>query len=147
MRKSSILVLAILVLICGFAPMASAQAPAAGKTAAVGSDAATVQAFVSTLNEALTIENQLRVASLFKYPLDVWVDGQSMKIRSDAELLAHYRQIFDPTLRKMLAEFRADTMAMTADGVAIDGGRLVLRGNASGKNLKVVKIGEPVMTR
>jgi len=93
------------------------------------------------------MENHLRVASFVKYPLEAWADGQTLKIRSNTELLTHYRQIFDSSLRRMIAEARVDSLAITAEGVALDGGRLCLKAGDKGGALKIVKIGEPVTTK
>jgi hypothetical protein len=128
-------------------PAASAQSPSTTQAVAAGTDAARAQAFLATLQDALTMENHLRVASLVKYPLEAWADGQTLKIRSSSDLLAHYRDIFDPSLRRLIAEVRVDARAIGADGVVLDGGRLCLRAGDKGRALKIVKIGEPVTAK
>jgi hypothetical protein len=132
---------------CGFVPATSAQVTPKAQLDAARVDPAKVQAFLASLQDALEMENHLRVASLVKYPLDAWADGQTVKIRSDSDLLAHYRQIFDPSLRKLIAEARTESLTITTDGVAIDGGRLCLKAGDKNPALKIVKIGEPVTTR
>lgn len=145
--RSAVLILLALILTCGFLPAVSAQAPASTRFEAAGTDAAKVQAFLATLQEALEIENQLSVASLVKYPLEVWAGGQTLKIRSNSELLARYRQIFDASLRQAIAGARVEAMAVDADCIMIDGGRLCLKAGEKGRGLKIVKIGEPVAPR
>ncbi|MCX6538378.1 MAG: hypothetical protein NT151_05515 [Acidobacteria bacterium] len=148
MRTSSIvLVLVALIVMCGFAPATSAQTPSNTQFEAAGTDAVRVQAFLATLQGALAIENHLKVASLVKYPLDAWADGQTLTIRNDSDLLAHYRQIFDSSLRRSIAEARMESLAVSADGVVLDGGRLCFKAGDKGRALKIVKIGEPVGTR
>ena len=138
--------LVALIAMAGFVPAASAQSPSNSQFDAAGTDTARVQAFLSTLQDALAIENHLKVASLMKYPLEAWADGQSIKIRNDSELLAHYRQIFDPSLRRSIADARVETLTATADGVVVEGGRLCLKAGEKGRGLKIVKIGEPTTT-
>jgi len=146
--NSAVLILvALIVVTCGFVPAASAQSPSTTQSVAAGTDAAQVQAFLATLQDALAMENHLRVASLIKYPLEAWADGQTLKIRSNSDLLTHYRQIFDPSLRRLIAEGRVDSLVISADGVALDGGRLCLKAGDKNRALKIVKIGEPVTTR
>lgn len=145
--SSSVLILAVLIVLCGFVPAASAQTTPKVQVDAARVDAAKVQSFLATLQDALEMENHLRVASLVKYPLDAWADGQTLRVRNDSELLAHYRQIFDPSLRRLIAEARGESASITADGVAIDGGRLCLKAGEKNAALKIVKIGEPVTPR
>jgi hypothetical protein len=148
MRTSSVVfILLALIVMCGFVPTASAQAPSNTQFGAAGTDAARVQAFLATLRDALAMENHLKVASLVKYPLEAWADGQTHTIRNDSDLLAHFRQIFDPSLRRSIVEARVESLAVSADGVALDGGRLCFKAGEKGRALKIVKIGEPVTTR
>jgi hypothetical protein len=130
----------------GFVPAASAQTPSTTQFEAAGTDAARVQSFLSTLQDALAMQNQLKVASMVKYPLEAWVDGQTIKIRNDSDLLSRYRQIFDPSLRKAIADARVESLTVGADGVALDG-RLCFKASEKGKALKIVKIGEVAATR
>jgi hypothetical protein len=148
MRSSSaVLILVALIMACGFAPVASAQSPSNTQFEAAGTDAARVQAFLATLQDALAMENHMKVASMVKYPLDAWAGGEAIKIRNDSDLLARYRQIFDASLRKSIADARVSSLAASADGVALDGGRLCLKAGDKGRGLKIVKIGEPAPLR
>ena len=121
-----------------------AQAPTAASIQGSGADAARVGAFMKTLSDAISVDNHLKVASLVKYPLEAWADGQVITVRNDSELLARYRQIFDKSLRESIAMARTEAPGTHAEGVTACGGRLVLR-QASDKNasLRIVKIGEP----
>jgi hypothetical protein len=145
--NSTVLILVALIVMCGFVPATSAQSSSNAQFEAAGTDAARVQAFLANLQAALTVENHLRVASLVKYPLEAWADGQTIKIRNDSDLLSHYRQIFDPSLRRLIAQARVESMTASAEGVAIDGGRLCLKASEKGRPLKIVKIGEPATIR
>ncbi|MCX6545773.1 MAG: hypothetical protein NTV05_15335 [Acidobacteria bacterium] len=145
--RSTVLILGALILLCGFVPSTSAQTTSNTQFEAAGTDAARVQAFLATLQDALAMENHLKVASLIKYPLDAWADGQTVKIRNDSDLLARYRQIFDASLRRSIAEARVSSLAVSADGVALEGGRLCLKAGEKGRGLKIVKIGEPAPIR
>jgi len=145
--RSFVLILVSLIALCSFAPAAFAQSSSTAKFEAAGTDAARVQAFLATLQDALAVENHLRVASFVKYPLDVWVDGQMLKIRNDTDLLTNYRKIFDASLRRSIADARIEAMSASADGVMLDGGRLCLKAGDKGRGLKIVKIGEPVANK
>jgi hypothetical protein len=148
MRSSSaVLILVALLVMCGFVPATSAQSPSNAQFEAAGTDAARVQAFLATLQDALAIENHLKVASLMKYPLDAWADGRTVTIRNDSDLLARYRQIFDPSLRRSIAEARVSSLAVGADGVALGDGRLCFKAGDKGRGLKIVKISEPAQVR
>jgi len=145
--RSLVLILVSLIALCSLAPAAFAQSPSTAKFEAAGTDAARVQAFLATLQDALAVENRLRVASLVKYPLDAWVDGQTLKIRNDSELLTNYRKIFDASLRRSITEARVEAMVASTDGVMLDGGRLCLKAGDKGRGLKIVKIGEPAANK
>jgi hypothetical protein len=145
--RSIVLIFVTFIVMCGLVPAAFAQSPSNSQFEAAGTDPARVQAFLASLQEALEVENQLRVASLVKYPLEAWVDGQTIKIRSNGELVTHYRKIFDASMRRSIAGARVDAMGVSADGVMIDGGRLCLKAGDKGRGLKIVKIGEPVAVR
>jgi len=145
--RTAVLILVTLILTCGFLPAASAQAPTSPRFEAAGTDAAKVQAFLASLQESLEIENQLCVAALVKYPLEAWAGGQMLKIRSNSELLARYRQIFDASLRQSIASARVEAMSVNDDCIMIDGGRICLKAGEKGRGLKIVKIGEPATTR
>ena len=144
MRKSLIVLLVVGAALVYAPPSSVAQTAAAPAFQTAGTDAAKVEAFLKTLQGALAIDNHLKVASLVKYPISVWADGETITVRNDSDLLAHYRQIFDPSLRKSIASARVDTLSSNADGVMLDGGRMCFKA-ASDKNgaLKIVKISEP----
>jgi hypothetical protein len=140
-RSYSLILVSLLVLIAAASP---ALAQATASTAASPTDPAKVEAFLKSLGDAISIDNPMRVASFVKYPLEAWVDGEKLTLRSDSQLFAHYRQIFDESLKQSLATARAASFTQAPQGVAVCGGRLIV-GQASEKNasLKIVKIGEP----
>ena len=144
---SSVLIGVMLVVVAGFAPVASAQTSSNAQFESAGTDTARVQAFLGTLQDALAMENHLKVASMVKYPLEAWVDGQAITLRNDGALLSRYRQIFDPSLRRLIADLRVEAMTASADGISIDGGRICLKAGDKGRGLKIVKFGDPVTTR
>jgi len=141
--RSFLFILAAIVFITAFGPQAQAQTATPAWQSA-GTDAARVGTFLKTLQDAMALENHLKVASLVKYPLEAWVNGEAITVRSDSELLSHYHQIFDKTLRQSVAAARTEGLSATADGIAFCSGRLLVRA-ASDKNasLKIVKISEP----
>ena len=139
--RSSALILVVVFVILAAASPALAQTPAATTTSPT--DPAKVEAFLKNLGEAVSVDNQMRVASFMKYPLEVWVDGEKLTLRSDSQLFAHYRQIFDQSLKQSLSTANAASFTSGPQGVAACGGRLVVN-QVSDKNtsLKVVKIGD-----
>jgi len=139
-RSSALILVAVFVILAAASP-ALAQTPAA--TATSPTDPARVEAFLKNLGDAMSVGNQMRVASFVKYPLEAWVGGEKLTLRSDSQLLAHYRQIFDSALMQSLTTANAASFTQESQGVAVCGGRLVVS-QVSDKNtaLKIVKIGD-----
>ena len=139
-HSSSLILVAVFVILAAASPvLAQTTAPAATSP----TDPAKVEAFLKNLEEAISIDNHMRVASLVKYPIEAWVDGEKLTLRSDSQLFAHYRLIFDQSLKQSLAAARADSFTQGPQGVSVCGGRLVVN-QVSEKNtsLRIVKIGE-----
>jgi hypothetical protein len=138
--RSYFLIISLLVLIAAASP---AFAQATASTAASPADPVKVEAFLKSLGDAMSVGNQMRVASFVKYPVEAWVNGEKLTLRSDSQLFAHYRQIFDESLKQSLATASAASFTQAPQGMAVCGGRLIV-GQASEKNaaLKIVKIGE-----
>jgi len=142
--RTSFIVLIVVAAVLLYAPAVSvAQTGAAPSFQTAGTDAAKVEAFLKTLQGALAIDNNLKVASLVRYPIDVWANGETITVRNDSDLLAHYRQIFDPSLRKSIASARIDTLSANADGVQLEGGRMCFKAASDKGALKIVRISEP----
>ena len=140
LRSYSLIVLALFVILAA-APVFAQDKPAAP---AAGTDPAKVEAFLKSLGDAMSVDNHMRVASFVKYPLEAWVGGEKLTVRSDSQLFAHYREIFDKSLQQSLASVSPGSFTTDAQGVTACDGRIVVA-QVSAKNnaLKIVKIGEP----
>jgi hypothetical protein len=61
------------------------------------------QVFFTKLQQALGADNKIAVASMCMYPIHVCINGNFVTIRSRAELIRHYSQIFTPAVKKAVA--------------------------------------------
>ena len=111
---------------------------------AVGTDAKQVTAFLKTLQGAVAIDNRLKVAQLFDFPMTVSINGEAMTLRNESDFQARYSRIFDAGLKKSIASAKVETLVADKDGISFDGGRVAFKPLAAHKNaLRVVAINEP----
>jgi hypothetical protein len=149
MRTSTILLMLVAAALCA-APFTAAQAQPAATSAATpafdvaGTDAAKVQAFLKCLQTSLTIDNRMKVASLFSYPVEVSVGGQVITLRNASDLQANYSRVFDAALRQAIASAKVDTLFANAKGVMFDNGRVWFAPVGNNAALKITRINEPV---
>lgn len=68
--------------------------------------------------------NDQGVAERVLYPINVKVDGQSMKISTPAEFVRNYQQIFNDTVVSALTETNEDNLLSSADGIRVGNGEL-----------------------
>jgi hypothetical protein len=61
------------------------------------------QEFFTKLQQALSADNKIAVASMCMYPFGVCINGKSVTIRSRSELIRNYSQIFTPAVKKAIA--------------------------------------------
>jgi len=109
-----------------------------------GTDAQKVETFLKQLKGAVAIDNRLKVASLFDFPLKVSIGGQDVTIRNDSEFQARYSQIFDAQLKAAIAAAKVETLFANQQGVMFDNGRVWFRPIVEHRNaLKVVAINDP----
>lgn len=124
MRRSF---LSIVVCACvGFAVMPSTWAQTEGSASfdSAGTSAKAVTAFLAALQKAVAADDRDAVAGLFSYPARVPLKGRSGKVKNKAELTAAYADIFDPGLKKLIADARLDQVFANSQGVMIGNGRL-----------------------
>jgi hypothetical protein len=144
MRARSCLIFILIALLSAAAGAATFETQGAVvPAAAVEPKTADAQAFLKTLQEAVAIDNRLRVASLIEYPLQAWAGGETVTVRNASDFQARYRKIFDDSLRTALAAIQGDAIALDAQGVVIDKGRIVCRSVGNKGKLKIVAINEP----
>lgn len=125
-----------------------ALAQTAPAFAAAGTDAAQVAAFLKSLQTAVALGNRTKVATLVHYPLQVWLDGEETILHNASEFQARYGRIFDPDVKKAIAEASVDTVVASEQGVAFDNGRVRFRSLPEHKNaLKIVAVNDPNRAR
>jgi hypothetical protein len=123
--RASALFLVTIVMLCSVSvtpALAQSAAPAAFDRA--GTTAGHVKAFLKTLQQAVALDNRLKVASLMKFPLEAWIDGEKVTLRNEREFFANYTRIFDAAMKKSIAGARVDSLTTDTRGIVLDGGRL-----------------------
>jgi hypothetical protein len=136
--------LAALVMPCTPAAAGNAFAQAAPAFDAAGTDAASVTAFLKSLQTAVAIGNRLKVASLVHFPVKARINGEETTIDNESEFQARYSRIFDADMKKALAEAKVDTLFASQQGVMFDNGRVWFRPVVEHKNaLKIVAFNDP----
>ena len=145
MRRTFILSMLVALMLTGLIiPAGAARAQGAPSFDVAGTDAQRVTAFLKQLQGAVAVDNRMKVASLFDFPLKVRVNGEDVTIKSESEFLARYTKIFDAGLKQSIATARVETLFANQQGVMFDSGRVWFRPVVERKNaLKVVAINDP----
>jgi hypothetical protein len=145
MRRTLLLPMLVALILTGLLlPAGTAVAQGTPSFDAAGTDAKQVASFLKCLQASVAIDNRLKVASLFDYPVKVWIDGDVVTIKNDSEFLARYSQIFDAQLKATIAAAKVDTLTASQQGVTFDNGRLWFRPVVEHKNaMRIVAINEP----
>lgn len=145
MRRTFILVILVALMMTGLLlPAGTARAQGTPSFDVAGTDAQKVTAFLKQLQAAVAFDNRLKVASLFDFPLKVWIDGEEVTIKGESEFQARYRQIFDAQLKQSIAAAKVDALVANQQGVMLDNGRVWFRPVVEHKSaIKVVAINEP----
>jgi len=149
MRNALIpIILTASVLSCLPLAAGSALAQTAQDFRVAGTDAAQVTAFLKCLQTSVALGNRLKVATLVRFPLKVWVDGEQTVINNESEFQAKYGRIFDADLKKAIADAKVDTLFANQQGVMFDNGRVWFRPVVEHKNaVKIVAINDTAQTR
>ena len=145
MRRTFILLILVALMLTGLLlPAGTAQAQGTPSFDVAGTDAQKVTAFLKQLQAAVAFDNRLKVASLFDFPLKVWIDGEEVTIKGESEFQARYSQIFDTSLKASIAAAKVDALFANQQGVMFDNGRIWFRPIVERKNaIKIVTINEP----
>jgi len=142
------ILLTALVLPCLPHAVGSALAQTGPAFDVAGTDAATVTAFLRSLQTSVALGNRTKVATLVHFPLKVWLDGEMTTIRGESEFQARYSRIFDDSVKKAIAEANVDTLFANQQGVMVDNGRVWFRPISEHKNaIKIVAINDPNQPR
>ena len=81
-------------------------------------------------------------------PFLIWIDGAETVIDNESEFQARHSRIFDPGVKKGVAESRVETLVANQQGVGFDNGRVRLRPQPQHKNARnIVAINDPNRTR
>jgi len=145
MRRTFILPILVALIMTGLLlPAGTAQAQGTPSFDVAGTDAQKVTAFLKCLQASVAIDNRLKVASLFDFPLKVWIDGENVTIKNESEFQARYNQIFDAQLKQSISAAKVDALVANQQGVMLDHGRIWFRPVVERKHaIKVVAINEP----
>lgn len=143
MRASAILLILVAFGLC-VVPAVTAQTQQSATPAfdVAGTDSAKVQSFLKSLQTAVAVDNRMKVASLFSYPVDVQAGGQTLTLKCDSDLQSHYSKVFDSGLKQAIAGAKVDTLSANAKGVMIDNGRVWFAPVGSKQALKIIRINE-----
>ena len=145
MRRTSFLLILITLLLAGPASVpGTIHGQGAPAFDVAGTDVKQVSSFLKTLQSAVAIDNRLKVASLFDFPLTVRVGGEELTLKTAADFQARYGRIFDAQLKAAIAAAKVETLFANQQGVMFDNGRVWFRPIVEHKNaLKIVAINDP----
>ncbi len=143
MRTRILLLLLIALGLC-VVPAVTVQAQQAAMPAfdVAGTDAAQVQSFLKSLQTAIAVDNRMKVASLFSYPVDVQAGGQTLTLKSDSDLQRHYARIFDTSLKQSIAGAKVETLFANAKGIMLDSGRVWFAPVGPKQALRIIRIND-----
>lgn len=149
MRDALLPVLIAVLVLPGLTTSAGgALAQTAPAFAAAGTDAAQVAAFLKSLQAAVSLGNRTKVATLVHYPLQVWVDGEETILHNESEFQARYSRIFDPDVKKAIAEAKVDTLLADQQGIRLGSGQVRFRPMPEHKNaIRIVAFNEASQTK
>jgi hypothetical protein len=117
----------LFVLLFSMLSIATAQQPASAgncthKDASTRPDCPAAIAFLARLQSALRSDNHRAVAALVRYPLLAPKNGRPSRIRSRAQLLASFDQIFRPEIREAILKAGPDDVWGNGQGFMIGQG-------------------------
>jgi hypothetical protein len=140
--------IAVLVLPGLTAGAGGALAQTAPAFAAAGTDAAQVAAFLKSLQAAVSLGNRTKVATLVHFPLTAWIDGEETILRNESEFQSRYSRIFDPGVKKAIAEAKVDTLLADQQGIRLENGQVRFRPLPEHKNaIRIVAFNEASQTK
>lgn len=143
MRKvTTLLFLAALGLCAIPAVTVQAQQAAAPAFDVAGTDAAQVESFLKSLQTAIAVDNRMKVASLFSYPVDVQAGGKTLTLKTESELQSNYARIFDNSLKQAIAGAKVETLFANAKGIMLDSGRVWFAPVGPKQALRIIRINE-----
>ena len=143
MRASAIVLILVALGLCAVpAVTVQARQAAAPSFDVAGTDAGAVQSFLKSLQTAVAVDNRMKVASLFSYPVEVQAGGKTLTLKSDSDLQSNYARIFDASLKQSIASAKVETLFANAKGIMFDSGRVWFAPVGEKPALKVIRINE-----
>ena len=140
MRTSLILILLVTAVFVAPTTVVRAEQPSGPAFDVAGTDAARVSSFLKALQTSVAIDNRMKVASLFEYPVEVELPGKTLTLKGAGDLQANYSRVFDADLRQSIAQAKVDDLFANAKGVMLDNGRVWFAPVGSKQALKIIRI-------
>jgi len=91
-------------------------------------------AFFQELKDALIRDDRKKVAALVHYPLNVFAGRRRMAVRSPAELLKRYHEVFNENVVRAIKTQEPDTLFANWQGVMVGDGQIWFAGVCGGKD-------------
>jgi hypothetical protein len=91
-------------------------------------------AFFQELKDAVIRDDRKKVAGLVHYPLNVFTGGRRTVVRSRAELLRRYREVFNENVMRAVKAQEPDTLFANWQGVMLGDGQIWFSGVCAGKD-------------
>jgi hypothetical protein len=91
-------------------------------------------AFFQELKDAVIRDDRKKVAGLVNYPLNVSAGGRRTVVRSRAELLRRYREVFNENVIRAVKAQEPDTLFANWQGVMLGDGQVWFSGVCAGKD-------------
>jgi hypothetical protein len=101
------------------------------------------RAFLVALQKAVASDDRRKVASMIRYPIVAWAQGQNVLFKTPASLAASYELIFTAALKKTIADARTECLFTNWKGVMIHDGEIWMGARSKG-DLQIIAINRPV---
>ena len=130
-RGASFVAILLLGLLCG---TVSADEPIEQRLDALFGEHERYLAFFQELKDAVIRDDRKKVAGLVNYPLNVFAGGRRTVVRSRAELLRRYREVFNENVIRAVKAQEADALFANWQGVMLGDGQIWFSGVCAGKD-------------
>lgn len=91
-------------------------------------------AFFHELKESVVRDDKRAIAALVRYPLEVFVGGRRTVVRSPAEFVKRYHEIFNDNVVRAVKAQEADALFANWQGVMLGNGQVWFSGICAAKN-------------
>lgn len=83
-----------------------------------------VEVFLAALQKAVESGDKRRIASMIRYPIVFRSKPRNLLIKTPAAFIAAYDRIFTPSVKRAVAEAKAETLFRNSQGVMINQGEI-----------------------